>query len=169
MMRPAEKVRLADSAVMNCARFRCVRRGAIVPFVRARCSLRARLSAAILSFGLVFSFACSATCANCLSSSAATATESHECGHAGDGGTGAAQHQTPSRPDCSRHLHAGFEAVQGDALSPIQLSATRGASQLSTGAASSELLKMSLSFLSDLAPPQDAMISLQRNVSILRI
>jgi len=158
-------MRLPDLAVMNCARFRCVRRGAIVSVVRASGTTRARLVVAILSLALLYAFTCSATCTNCLGAGEAAATESHGCGHA----AGGAQQQAPTTPDCSGHHHSGFEAVQTDGLSRIQLSATGGASQLFVNAVSSEVVNVAWSFLSDLAPPQDSTISPQRTIFILRI
>jgi hypothetical protein len=123
------------------------------------------LVVAILSLALLYAFTCSATCANCLAAGEAAATESHGCGHA----AGGAQQQAPTTPDCSGHHHSGFEAVQTDGLSRIQLSATGGASQLFVNAVSSEVVNVAWSFLSDLAPPQDSTISPQRTIFILRI
>lgn len=162
-------MRLADLATINSVRFRCMRRGAIVRIVRASCGMRARFWVAILSLALTYALTCSATCALCLESSAAAATPSHECGHAApDAGSGS-HRQGPVKPDCFGHHHSGFEAVQTDGPSRIQLSATGGASQMLASVVSSEVLNVGSSFLSDLARPQDSTIFPQRKISILRI
>jgi hypothetical protein len=134
--------------------------------------MRARFVVVILLLELVYASTCSATCAICLGAAEAAATESQACGH----GTGAdadadgeTQRQAPAKPDCSGHHHSGFEAVQSDGLSRIELGATGGASQLFVGAVSSEVLNVASSFISDLAPPQDSAISPQWKISILRI
>jgi len=132
--------------------------------------MRARFLVAILSLALLYAFTCSASCANCLGAGAAAATESQACGHAtGADAAGGTQQQAPAKPDCSGHHHSGFEAVQSDGLSRIELGATGGAGQLFVGAVSSEVLNVASSFISDLAPPQDSTISPQRKISILRI
>jgi hypothetical protein len=130
--------------------------------------MRARLVVAILSLVLAYASTCSATCANCLSAGTAAATESQACGHAA-GADGGAQQQAPAKPDCSGHHHSGFEAVQTDGLSRVQLSATDSASQLFVGAVSNEVVNLASLFLSDSARPQDSAVSPQRNISILRI
>ena len=130
--------------------------------------MRARFLVAILSLALVYAFTCSAACALCLGASEAAATEGHECGHAA-GADGGAQHQAPTKPDCSGHHHSGFEAVQSDGLSLIQLSATGRASQSLVAAVSGEVVNVASSSLSDSTPPQDSTISPQRKSSILRI
>jgi hypothetical protein len=168
-MRLAKEMRLPDLEALNCARFRWVGRGAIVPVVRASGAMRARLVVAILSLALVYAFTCSATCANCLDAGATAATETHGCGHAAPDAPGGAQQQAPAKPDCSGHHHSGFEAVQTDRLSQIELAATGGASQLFVGAVSSDVVNVASSFLSDLAPPQDSTIAPQRKISVLRI
>jgi len=155
-------------AALNCARFRRVRRGAIVSVVRASGATRARLVGAILSLVLLCAFTCSATCVNCFGAGTAAATESQGCGHAA-GADGGAQRHTPAKPDCSGHHHSGFEAVQSDGLSLIQLSATASASQLFVAAVSGEVENVASSSLSNSAPPQDSAISPQRKSSILRI
>jgi hypothetical protein len=131
--------------------------------------MRARLVVAILSLVLVYAFTCSATCANCFGAGTAAATESQECGHVAHVPLGGAQQQAPAKPDCSGHHHSGFEAVQSDGLSLIQLSATGSASQLFVAAVSGEVVNVASSSLSDSAPPQDSTISPQRKSSILRI
>jgi hypothetical protein len=159
---------LPDLTVMNCARFRCVRRGAIVSGVRASGTTRARLLVAILSLALVYAFTCSATCANCFGVRTAAATDSQGCGHAA-GANGGAQQQAPTKPDCSGHHRSGLEAVQRDGLSRVQLSAAGGASQFFVGAVSREVVNLASLFLSDFARPQNSTVSPQRNISILRI
>jgi hypothetical protein len=162
-------MRLPDLAAMNCARFRCVRRGAIVRLVRVSCAFRARLVAAILSLALIYAFTCSATCANCLGSGATAATESQGCGHAAADVGSSSHHQGPAKPDCLGHHHSGFEAVQSDGLSRVRLSATGYPAQLFHGAVGAEVVNAGTSFFSDLAPPRDATIFSQQNDSILRI
>jgi hypothetical protein len=155
-------------AVMNCARFQCVRGNAIVRIVRVSGGLRARLWAAILSLALVYAFTCSAICANC-SGAGAVAAESHECGHAEGGAAGGAQQRAPAKPDCFGHHHSGFDVMQGDGLSQVQLSATGYAMQLFHGRVRVEVMNVGASFFSDLAPPRDVAIFPQQNNSILRI
>jgi hypothetical protein len=160
---------LFDLSVMNCARFRCVRRSVIVRFVRVRCALRARFVVTILSLALAYAFACSGACALCMGASAAAATQTHECGHATDGAAGDSQHQAPAKPDCVGHHHSGFEAVQSDGLSRFELSTTSHASQVFDGADRSEVLNVGASLFSDLAPPRLVATFAQQNNSILRI
>jgi hypothetical protein len=131
--------------------------------------MRVRFLVAILSLALTYALTCSATCALCPESSAAAAAPSHECDHASPDAGSVSHRHRPLKPDCFGHHHSGFEAVQADGLSRIQLSATGGASQMSVGAVSSEILNVASSFLSDLAPPQPSTISPQRKISILRI
>jgi hypothetical protein len=124
---------------------------------------------AILSLALVYGLTCWVSCTNCLVAGDAAVAQSQGCGHAADGATGGAQQQAPAKPDCSRHRHSSLEAVQGDGLSQIQLSGTGAESQPFLGAVSIEIVNVASSFSSDLAPPQDAAISPQRKISILRI
>jgi hypothetical protein len=131
--------------------------------------MQARFLVAIMSLVLAYASTCSATCANCLGVGAAAVADSQGCGHAAHDPDRGAQQQAPAKPDCSGHHHSGFEAVQSDGLSLIQLSATGGASQFFVGAVSREVVNLASSFLSDLAPPQDSTFSPQRNISILRI
>lgn len=160
---------MPDLTENNCARFRWVRRGAIVSVVRACGEMRARLVVAILSLVLMYAFTCSAACANCFGAGAAAGTESQGCGHAAHDPVGGAQQRAPTKPDCSGHHHSGFEAVQSDGLSRIQLSATGGASRLFVGAVGREVVNVASPSLSDSARPQDSTISPQRKSSILRI
>jgi hypothetical protein len=133
--------------------------------------MRARLVVAILSLALVYAFTCSASCANCFVAGprAAAATQSQDCGHAAHVPLGDAQPHAPAKPDCSRHHHSGFEAVQSGGFSLIQLSATGSASQLFVATVSGEIENVSSSSLSNSASPQDSAISPQRKSSILRI
>jgi hypothetical protein len=133
--------------------------------VRARCTVRARFLVAILSVAWVYAFSCSANCVNCVGAGGAAVAESHGCGHA----AGGAQQQAPTKPDCFGHHDSGFQAVQSDGLWRIQLSATGGGSQLFVGAASSEVVNVAASFLSDLPPPRDAANSRLQKRSVLRI
>jgi hypothetical protein len=126
------------------------------------------LLVAIVSLALVYVFTCSVACANCFTFGGAAPAESQGCGHAAGAG-GGAQQQAPAKPDCSGHHHSGFEAVQRDGLSLIQLSATGSASQLFVVAVSAEVEDVASSSLSNSAPPKDSAISPQRKSSILRI
>jgi hypothetical protein len=163
-------MRLADLAVMNCARFRCVRRGAIVCVVRPLYTVRARFLVAILSLALLYASTCSATCANCFGAGEAAATESHGCGHAADA-DGGLHHQCPAKPDCGPRHHLSFDVLQGDGFSQIQLSASAAEhlSHLSSGVVGVEAVVAAASFLSDLAPPRAEMNIPQRKISVLRI
>jgi hypothetical protein len=153
---------------MNSARFRCVRRGAIVSVVRADCGIRTRFVAAILSLALIYAFTCSPTCANCLGSGAAAA-ESHDCGQAAGGAARGAQQQAPAKPDCFGHHRFGFDVMPGDGVSQVQLRATGYATQLFHGAVRAEVVNVGASFFSDLAPPLDVALFPQQHNSILRI
>lgn len=124
---------------------------------------------AILSLALVYAFACSATCAICSGADEAAVAQSHGCRHAAGDATGGSQRQTPAKPNCFRHHHSDFEAVQSDGLSRIQLSARGGASQLFVGVVDSEVVIVASSFLSDLAPPRDVADSSQQIMAVLRI
>jgi hypothetical protein len=165
-------MRLADLALINCARFRCVRGGAIVSVVRASCGMRARFVVAMLSLALLYASTCSATCAICLSAAEAAATTGQECGHATSADArGGLHQQCPAKPDCSARHHSSFDVLQGDGFSPIQLSAS-GAEhlcQLSVEVVGVEGVVVAASFLSDLAPPRYAMNIPQQKISILRI
>jgi len=149
--------------------YRQVRRSAIVSIVRTWFTVRARFLAAIVSLALVYALTCSANCVNCVGASGAAATKSQGCGHAASDSGGGSQRQAPAKPDCFGHHDSGFQIVQSDGLSRIQLSATDGSSQLFVGAVGSGVVSVALSFSSDLAPPPDAAISPQRKISILRI
>jgi hypothetical protein len=133
--------------------------------------MRARFAAVILSLALVYATTCSATCAICLGSSAATAAagQNHACEHAAPDAGGAAQKQCPVKPDCFAHHHSGFEFVQSDAVMQIRLSTTGHVSPLVGGAVRTEDAIQVALFRSDLAPRQDAAISPPQNTSILRI
>jgi hypothetical protein len=130
--------------------------------------MRARFVVVIVSLALVYAFTCSVTCANCLGAGADAVAESQGCGHAADTGGGAHQH-TPTKPDCFGHHHCGFELVQSDGLSLVQLSARDYASQLIVSVFTREVVNVASSFLSELAPAQDSTISPHRKISILRI
>ena len=121
---------------------------------------------AILSLALIYGFTCTATCAICLGAGAVAEMQSHQCERAAGDAAGGSHQQGPAKPDCFGHHHSGFEFVQSDGLSRVQLSATRGASQMSEGVVSMEALNAAASF-SDLAPPW--LIFPQRKSSILRI
>jgi hypothetical protein len=127
--------------------------------------MRARFVAAILSLALIYAFSCSTVCANCLGARAAAATESQGCGHAAS----SAPQQAPAKPDCFGHHRSGFDVMQTDGLSRVQLSASRHAKQLFHGAARREVVNLGASFFSDLAPPRYRAIFPQHNNSILRI
>jgi hypothetical protein len=129
--------------------------------------MRARFLVAIVSLALIYAFSCSGACALCVGGGAVT--PSHECGHAAGGAAGGAQQQAPANPGCFGHHHSGFEAVQSDGLSRIQLSATGYAAQLFHGAVRAEVVNGDASFRSDLAPPRDVAIVPEQNNSILRI
>src|SRR5271156_775048 len=138
-------------------------------FVGFSCALRARLVAAVLSLGLIYAFTCSATCANCIGLGATAATESHACGHPAVGAAGGAKQRHPTKPDCFGHHRFDFDVMQSDGLSRVQLSATGSATGLFCGGVRAQVVNIGASFFSDLAPPRSAMISPQRNISILRI
>jgi hypothetical protein len=160
---------LLDLVETECARFRCVRRGAIVRIVRDSCALRARFMAASLSLALIYAFACSGACALCTGASAASATETLGCGHAtSDAGSGS-QQRGPAKPDCFGHHRFDFDVVQSDGLSLVQLSATGYATQLFQGAVRVEGVDVGASFYSDLAPPRLVANFPQQDSSILRI
>jgi hypothetical protein len=131
--------------------------------------MRARSVAAILSLALIYAFTCSAKCAICLGAGAAAETQSRACEHAAADTAGGTQKRCPAKPDCLAHHHTGFEFVQSDGLSRVQLSAMGGASRLFVGAVSTEAVNLAASFSSDLAPPRLATIFPQQNIFILRI
>jgi hypothetical protein len=131
--------------------------------------MRARFVAAILSLGLIYAFSCSAICANCLGARAAAAPQSQGCGHAASGAPRGAQQPVPGKPDCVGHHRFGFDAMQTDGPSRVQLSASGHAKQLFHGAARREVVSVGASFFSDLAPPRSMAIFPQHNHSILRI
>jgi hypothetical protein len=131
--------------------------------------MRARFVAAILSLALIYAFSCSAICANCFAARAAATTESQECGHLASGAQRGVQQQAPAKPDCLGHHRFGFDVMQTDGLSRVQLSASGHAKQLFHGAARREVVNVGASFFSDLAPPRYRASFPQHHNSILRI
>jgi len=140
-----------------------------VRIVRVSGAVRARLVTAVLSLALIYAFTCSANCTNCWGAGGAAETQSQACGHAAPDVGGGAQQRAPVKPDCVGHHRFGFDVMQSDRLSRLELSATGYATQLFHGAVRVEVVSVGASFLSDLAPPRDAAIFPQQNNSILRI
>jgi len=164
---------MSESALAGRCLFSAGAGGAIVFVMRARGGMRARFAAAILSLALVYAFMCSATCAICLGSNAATSTaadvENHACEHSGPDAGGGAQKRCPAKRDCFAHHHSGFEFLQSDEVMQFRLSISGHASQLFGGSVRTEAAVEVASFRSDLAPPLYATMFPQQKVSILRI
>jgi hypothetical protein len=131
----------------------------------------ARIVVAVFTVAMLYSFACSTTCAVGICPNQTQQRPSHDCEPSGAHHSHHSNAPAPEKPDCSSHAHPTSLLVKSVEIANLQLVVSGHLSATSVLVSSSTrlLTNFTISAASDLAPPFGSSASLYQQISVLRI